>query len=302
MSSTLGEVPRVSVLMTVYNAERFLQATMDSLLRQSFLDWELIAVDDGSQDSSAALLAGYGDTRIRIDTAAANIGRTPALRRAFDQARGQYIAVLDADDLAATDRFAKQVAYLDANRHVALVGSWVKYIDEHGREFEDFTPPANPGELHDSLGWFNPIVHSSAMYRRDMAAAVGGYSLDLAYAQDFGLVLALAERYRIGMIEEFLCSWRIVSSSMSRSPRYGIARGHEGVMNFDRASTLPLSAAARRRNRQVRSIAKVELGVAMCKYQSLLSGVPWIIRGVVSDPTVLWNNGVVKRLLAARAR
>jgi glycosyltransferase involved in cell wall biosynthesis len=302
MSSVHDVVPRVSVLMTVYNAEAFLRTTIESLLSQTYLDWELIVVDDGSKDASASILASYADPRIKIDTAAANIGRTPALRRAFDQARGEYIAVLDADDLAATSRFSKQVAFLDANRDVALVGSWVKYIDERGSEFEDFTPPVNPDELRDSLGWFNPIVHSSAMYRRDLAAEVGGYSLDLAYAQDFGLVLALAERYRIGMIGEFLCSWRIVSNSMSRSRRYGIARGREGVMNFDRAASLPLSIAARRRNRQVRSIAKVELGVAMCKYESLLAGVQWIVRGVVNDPTVLWNNGVVRRWLAPRDR
>jgi glycosyltransferase involved in cell wall biosynthesis len=284
--------------MTVYNAEAFLRSAIESVLGQTSGDWELIAVNDGSRDSSAAILASYTDERVRTLSLAKNIGRTPALRHAFDHARGEYIAVLDADDACGPTRLARQVAFLDANPEVALVGSWVKYIDERDDELDDFRPPVDPPSLHDCLGWTNPIVHSSAMYRRALAEAVGGYSLDLAYAQDFGLVLALAERHRLGMLDEFLCSWRIVSNSMTRSPQYAIARGREALMNFERARRLPLSRRARQLNRRVRSVARVEMGVALLQSRSVIAGITCMLRGVVTQPSLLWKNGVVRRWLS----
>jgi glycosyltransferase involved in cell wall biosynthesis len=292
--------PRVSVLMTVYNAEAFLRESIESVLAQTFQDWELVAVDDGSKDSSPAILSRYTDPRVRVIALQKNIGRTPALRHAFDNARGEYIAVLDADDVCSKERFERQVEFLDRRSDVALVASWVKYIDERGTAFEDFKPTTDPQELHDCLGWTNPIVHSSVMYRRAAAAAVGGYSLDLIYAQDFGLVLKLAERHRIAMIGEFLCGWRIVSNSMSRSPQYGVTRGREGVMNFRRARQLPLSRKAARLNRRVQAVAKVELGLALLKAGSALAGIAWMLRGLASDPIALWASGIIQRRLSRR--
>jgi glycosyltransferase involved in cell wall biosynthesis len=295
MSDGAGHAPRVSVLMTVYNAEAFLAESIDSILAQTFQDWELIAVDDGSKDGSRAILARYTDPRVRVVALDRNIGRTPALRVAFDHARGEYIAVLDADDLCTPDRFTRQAAFLDAHPGVALVASWVRYIDEQGKAFGELRPPVEGQALLDRFGFENPIVHSSVMYRRALAGEVGGYSTDLAYAQDFGLVLALAERHPIAVIDEFLCSWRIVSTSMTRAPQYAVRRGRESVMNFERAARLPLGAQSRRLNRRARAIAKVEMGLALIHAQSRVAGAGWIARGLLSDPLLLWTNGI-KRL------
>ena len=105
--------PRVSVLMTIYNASLFLRESIDSLIAQSFLDWELIAIENGSTDDSPAILADFKDPRIHCFSFPRNIGRTPALVFAFNQARGEYIAILDADDVAYSQRFALQVEFLD---------------------------------------------------------------------------------------------------------------------------------------------------------------------------------------------
>src|SRR3972149_9086486 len=105
-------MPMVSVLMTIYNAEPYLRAAIDSLISQTFPDWELIAVENGSTDGSLSVLKDYADPRVRVFQQKKNIGRTPALRFAFDQARGDYVAVLDADDISSPDRLARQVAFL----------------------------------------------------------------------------------------------------------------------------------------------------------------------------------------------
>ena len=194
----LSEPPCVSVLMTIYNAAPFLRESIDSLMAQSFSNWELIAIENGSKDESSAILAGYKDPRIRVFSFPKNIGRTPALEFAFNQAKGQYIAVLDADDVAYPQRFSRQVEFLDNNPETVLVGSWVKQIDQKGRVFKTWEPPSDSHEPHECLGWIDPIVNSSAMFRRETAVAAGGYPQEYVYAQDFALLLELAQHGKLG--------------------------------------------------------------------------------------------------------
>ncbi|MEI8011087.1 MAG: glycosyltransferase family 2 protein [Candidatus Omnitrophota bacterium] len=213
-------IPRVSVLMTIYNTASFLRQSIESLLAQSFTDWELIALENGSTDDSPSILLSYADPRIRVFSFSKNIGRTPGLRHAFDQARGEYIAVLDADDVSRYDRLTRQVAFLDAHPETVLVGAWAEHMDEQGRVFDRWEPPADPGKLLDIIARRNPIVHSSAMYRRSQALCAGGYPLAYTYAQDFALILALARQGQVTVIPEHLCRLRVFPGSMTRSGEY----------------------------------------------------------------------------------
>src|SRR5258705_775698 len=113
--------PQVSVLLPVWNGERHLAAAIESVLGQSFTDFELLIVDDGSTDGSAALIRRYGDERIRLFENEKNLGVTRSLNLGLAQARGRYVARMDADDLSAPERLARQVAFLDSHPEVALV-------------------------------------------------------------------------------------------------------------------------------------------------------------------------------------
>lgn len=293
--------PRVSILMTVYNAEPYVRESINSLVAQTFLDWELIAVDDGSMDASLSILKDYSDPRVRVFPLTKNIGRTPALRFAFDQARGDYIAVLDADDISSPDRLARQVEFLDQHSDVALVASWAQHIDEHGKVFDVFEPPSNQEELQDCLGWTNPIVHSSAMYRRQLAQAVGGYPEDIVWAQDFGLILALAQRAKVAMIADYLCQLRVLAASMTRSKKNQILVAAEAILLFRRAAdTLQLSTKARRLNRRAIATAEIKLGIASLRNNSFWVGIKMILHGSVTAPSAFWGNGPARRFFGAK--
>ena len=123
--------PTVSVVVRVYNAERHLREAVESVLAQTFADFELLAIDDGSNDASVAILESYGDPRIRI-VSQPNGGKIAAAQRGLAEARGRYVAILDADDRSAPERFARQVAYLEAHPDVVMVGSALGIIDERG--------------------------------------------------------------------------------------------------------------------------------------------------------------------------
>ena len=288
--------PRVSVLMTIYNADPYLKEAIDSILTQKFSDWELIAVDDGSTDQSTEILSTYDDPRVRVFTLPENTGRTPALRYAFEQVRGEYIAVLDADDVALPGRLARQVEFLDNHDEVVIVGSWVQIIDETSRITSTLELPTNSEEIHDCLGWATPMAHSSVMYRSAVASKVGGYPEEFAYAQDLALMQALAKNGRLANIDDFLCQWRVSTKSMTHSGRYRLLIPCEQLKLYrDAVEFLPLSARARRLNHLVTAKAEVKYGFAMLREKTVFAGLGNILRGLVRCPMLIWQNGPVLR-------
>jgi Glycosyl transferase family 2 len=290
--------PRVSVLMTIYNAGPYLNESIDSLITQSFGDWELIAVDDGSTDDSAAILARYADNaRIRPFFLESNIGRTPALRYAFSQARGEYIAVLDADDIAHPERLRKQVDHLDSHPEIVLLGTWADYIDVRAAVVGKCTPPTEAAALIRLMGSENPILHSSAMYRAAVAGDVGGYPEHRPYNQDFGLWLRLVARGSPAMLPECLTHVRILPSSMTRSRRQQVQVARDILRAMlEAGETLNLCEEGKRLNREAIAIARVRYAMALARSRRLPEGFRALCRAFTADPISIMNNRITRGL------
>jgi glycosyltransferase involved in cell wall biosynthesis len=299
MSLNEQEAPvRVSVLMTIYNAEPYLREAIDSLIAQTIPDWELIAIENGSMDASPAILSSYDDPRLKSVVLPTNIGRTPALRYAFEQARGEYIAVLDADDVSHPERFARQIEYLDQHPEVGLVGSWAEYINGRSDVVAGFKPPIERGELYDSLGWMNAFVHSSIMYRTRLGRHIGGYPEAYIYAQDNALILNIAKVSRVAMIGEYLCRVRVTRSNMTRSSKYRITVATEELMLLKQAARdLSLSKKAVKQNKLRQAVSQLKIGAGLLSKWHIFTGFKYILCGVVKDPSSLFKNGIVNKLL-----
>lgn len=200
---------KVSVIVPAYNASAFLRQSVESILSQTFVDFELIVVDDCSTDDTAAILATYGDPRLRIIHNPQNLGVVRARNRAMDVARGEYVASFDADDISLPLRLARQVAFLDANPAVGLVGTASRYLEggtlRPGRRVDGPTPMLVRWLLHVS----NPLVHPSLMYRADAVRRLGVLLRDeFKYAEDFDLhhrMLGIAD---VAFIDEPLILYR----------------------------------------------------------------------------------------------
>lgn len=201
--------PRVSVLMPVRNGEAWLAAAIDSVLAQTLSDFELLVIDDGSTDRTAEIIAAYvaRDARIR-PLPQASLGLVAALNNGLTQARGDLIARLDADDLAGPARLATQVAAMDANGRLVLLGSWAEIIDSDGHVTGRLTPESDPQMLRALLHRTNPIIHSSIMMRTDAARRSGGYRAAFEAAEDYDLWLRLSEQGDIGILPLALVSYR----------------------------------------------------------------------------------------------
>jgi len=199
--------PAVSVVVRVFNAERYLREAVESVLAQTFVDFELVAIDDGSTDGSVAILEGYGDPRIRI-VSQPNGGKTAAAQRGLDEARGRYVAILDADDRSAPERLALQAAYLDAHPDVVMVGSALGIIDERGERIGVRRYPQSDASLRHAIAVYNPFGHSTIMYRRDAARKTGGY--DPRYVlEDWNLSLRLMRAGAAANLPQVLSEYRV---------------------------------------------------------------------------------------------
>jgi cellulose synthase/poly-beta-1,6-N-acetylglucosamine synthase-like glycosyltransferase len=209
--------PLVSVVLSVHNGAADLPRAVDTILAQTFRDFELIAINNGSTDGTAAVLDDLRDPRVRV-VHQDDMGLAAALNRGIAMARGRYVARQDHDDWAKPTRLEKQVAFLESNPDCALVGTraeiWVG--DQKTERVHDH--PIHNAALQFELLFDNPFVHSSMMLRRSALDAVGGYSTDCSRQppEDYELWSRIARRYKVANLPERLTIYREVPRSLSR--------------------------------------------------------------------------------------
>ena len=202
--------PAISVLMSVYNAGRFLAPALESVLAQTFSNFELIAIDDGSTDGSAAVLAEFAahDRRIRV-LVQEHLGRVATLNRGLALARAPVVARMDADGISRPDRFAKQIAHLGENPPVAAVSGATDVIDESGTYLRTDVFPTLPDAIKSELLYRSCVSHPAVMARTDVLRSVGGYRRNAQYAEDHDLWLRISEVSQVANLPDVLLSYRL---------------------------------------------------------------------------------------------
>jgi len=210
--------PRVSVLMPVYNGERFLREAIDSILSQDYDDFELVIVDDGSQDGTAAIIASYRDPRIVSLCSTPNQGVIAARTKALSATRGEYIALMDSDDISLTGRLARQVAYLDQHLECGVVAARVHMIDTQGASkgiWQDEYAITTQEQIRTFLPKANCIAHSTVMVRGDLLRK-HGYCCPSGVTEDYDLWLRLAASGVIfAKLPEVLVHYRLTPGSLT---------------------------------------------------------------------------------------
>jgi glycosyltransferase involved in cell wall biosynthesis len=198
--------------MSVYNGERYLREAIDSILNQTFRDFEFIIVDDGSTDSSPEIIRAYDDERIRLIRNERNVGLTASLNEGLDQSRGEYVARMDCDDVSLPERLARQVAFMDARPGVGASSTWALDIDAEGnvlRRRKTLT-----GAQLDNFYWRTPLIHPSAIIRFSQFKDLR-YDERIRYAQDYDLWLRIKERSNLANLAECLLLYRVHDESIT---------------------------------------------------------------------------------------
>jgi len=210
--------PKVSVIMPVYNQEKFLKESIDSILNQTFKDFELIIINDGSTDQTSKILKQYvrKDLRIKIFFQK-NQGCTKSLNYGIRQARGKYIARQDADDISLSKRLEKQVEFLERNKNIGLLGCFAQVIDEQGNKKQKILGQYTiDKDLKRYSFWSNRFCHSTIMIIKELLHKINGYDDYFVYSQDTDLYFRLMPYTQFANLKEVFLLYREHEDSVSK--------------------------------------------------------------------------------------
>lgn len=202
--------PLVSVIMAAYNSERFIGTAIESVLRQTYPEFELLIIEDGSTDGTPAVIQSYHDERIRVLANEKNSGTLYSMRRGVAEARGKYIAVLDSDDISEPDRLRKQVHVLERKPEVLLCAAKAKNLVNGRLEKRQYLPVKNARQLRFSLLFGNDMTaHSSVMFRKKELQELGIQYEKYGYCHDYHFIMRVGLVSPIYVINEELIQYRI---------------------------------------------------------------------------------------------
>lgn len=209
--------PAISVILPVYNGEAYIREAIESILKQTFSNFELIIINDGSSDNSGKILhdLAASDSRIVL-IERQNTGLVTTLNEGIEKARGEFIARMDADDVAMPERFALQHARMVAEPELGVLGSFIKIIDKFGCFIRLGDYPVTPIETARFLEHGCPVAHPTVMMRREAVLKAGGYRKAFSHCEDYDLWLRISELgYRIANLPEALLNYRMHGANVS---------------------------------------------------------------------------------------
>lgn len=208
--------PAVTVLIPAHNAGAFLREAVDSILAQTFTDFECLVIDDGSTDGAVEALRAIPDPRLRIERNPRNLGLIATLNRGLELARAPLLARMDADDVALPQRLERQVGRMSCRPRLSLIGTWAQFIDETGKSHGICRKPVDHGSILKEILHGNTFIHPSVMMRTEVARQLGGYPSEATHAEDYGLWLRMVENHESENLPECLLMYRVHSGQISQ--------------------------------------------------------------------------------------
>lgn len=210
---------KVSVIMPVYNGEKYLDEAIESILSQSYKDFEFIILDDGSTDSSPEIISRYYDSRIKL-ISLKHVGLVSALNEGIKKSTGEYILRCDSDDVSMPDRISTQVSILDNNPSIGMCGSWAEIIDGIGNKVGEMTyPPIDNRKIKKYALLHSPFIHPSVIMRKNILLQVGGYK-NFRHVEDYELWTRILNRTETCNLPRFLIKYRIHDGQITKRKKW----------------------------------------------------------------------------------
>ena len=240
------DTPLISIITPTYNRAAYIGATIESVLAQSYANWELIIVDDASTDGTEKIVQNFiekekaangGTGRISYIRQLQNVGIARNRNTGLEKAHGKYIAVLDSDDIwTDSNKLEKQVDFLEkenANspaRHCGIVGTWVKKIDPQGKELGDIVFATDDASIRKKILLRHQFAHSSVVFLRQAILDAGGYSSAYTIGDDYDLILSIGTKYSFANLPEFTTFYRIHPDNITKTKRAQHIREHLAII------------------------------------------------------------------------
>jgi glycosyltransferase involved in cell wall biosynthesis len=214
MKEVKAVMPEITVLMPVYNASEYVRKTIDSILNQTFTDFEFLIINDGSSDDSEEIIKSYSDPRIRLVNNEKNLKLIATLNRGINLAQGKYIARMDADDICLPTRLEKQYKVMEEDPEIALCGTGIKMM---GKKFFQPIVITDPERIRNVMRAFNIFFHPTVMFRKSVLIENNfRYNPDYLHAEDYQLFQLMSEKHKLINIDETLLLYRLSPGGISR--------------------------------------------------------------------------------------
>lgn len=298
---TFSEPSVVSVLMTVYNGEKFIKDAIESVRSQTFENWQLVLVDNASTDNTHNIINSFTDTRIHKIFLGQQLSRTQALNLALRESNSEFIAILDADDLAERDRLKVQVQFMKDNPHAGIVTSCAKLIDANGEVFAYWRPPSFPELLNNYLSWDMPICHSTMLARRKVLVEnFFGYNEKLKIGQDWDLGIRIAQKYPIFSINEVLGSWRRFEGSITGSPENFLAGRLETIKILETGRTLAKDQKSLRKNKCQLSVNMLAVSYLSFHIGEFKQSISYFLKALFLYPLAIFKNNFFSKIVLGK--
>lgn len=210
------KIPAVTVLMPVYNGEKYLVEAIESILGQTFSDFELLIIDDGSTDGSLKVIKSFSDSRINLVENKINRGVITSLNLGLDLAKGKYIARMDADDISVPTRLSKQVAFMEKHPSVSICGTWLSYFTRIPGIGGKFQPSCQPEEIAANLMFENVLQHPTIIMRKFAMKGLH-YPLTYPHAEDYALWVSLMDKISYAILPEILLHYRLHKNQIGQT-------------------------------------------------------------------------------------
>lgn len=211
-------IPKVSILITAYNSGRFILDAINSVLTQTYSDWEIVLINDGSTDDTEKIIDKVinSDNRIRYFRNGKNMGFISSLNKGLKLSRGELIARLDSDDIWLDRRkLEKQVNYLSKHVDAVLIGTWGHRIDQVSKKIANIKYPSSDKDIRNYIMIENCFLHSSVVFRKDLILRVGGYDEEFKSAEDYALWLKIGKSGKMHNLPDYMVGYRMNNSGIS---------------------------------------------------------------------------------------
>jgi glycosyltransferase involved in cell wall biosynthesis len=206
--------PKISVIMPVFNGEAYVHHAIESILQQTFNDFEFIVINDGSTDKSGSIISSYSDSRIKLLFNPVNLGLVYSLNYGIENSRGEYIARMDADDISLPERLKIQVEFLEANPSYGMCGTFYQVIDIHGKRHHKVDLPETDRDIRTFLNFGNCFCHSTVMFRADLTKKYK-YEQQYFLIEDYKLWYSFSRSGRISILPFYTIYYRMHDSNIS---------------------------------------------------------------------------------------
>jgi len=251
--------PLISILMNCYNTEKFINDAIESVLNQTYKNWELIVWDDASTDNTIDKIKKFKDKRIKIFYNKIHCGLGKSRIKAQKNITGDYIAILDSDDKFKEEKLEKQINYFNDKNDLGLLATNYEIINKNDKLIKKTNIQFNNDNLLNYFCDNNIFVHSSIMYKKDVAEKVGWYSKEFEYSQDFDLTIKFLKKSKIALMNENLVSIRRSPDSMSEKKFLGIIREEENLTLLKKIrDSFKLNANQQKRNQNAIKLSEIK--------------------------------------------